>query len=429
MGLSSLSKNHTIKVWVGLGMAAQLFTGSAFANKVDYGLNVFKGLVHETKGTQNVLVSPSSLKAALAVLLTGASDREQLELAKAFGYSDFKHMQDETYYSTVKEKGFKLFSSSAVYMNSEPGKMYSAEVERVFGATPAKVDFRDAGTAKKVNDWVSESTEKMIKDIVSADEVSHLNFLAVNTTYLDADWQKRFKPHGKDQFKDENGKPVLGRDGVPWAVDYMDSARSNVRFDETETYRAYEIDYVDYGNNPKDGHPHASMLIFQPKHGRLLDFAPQLDAKMLAKLDLKLKRSKGVSLRMPRFAMNYELGTEQAKALLGHLGQGETRAGFIFSHLDLSKMVDAHKDKLVWEKNKVGLLKQKTRIIVRERGTTAAAATAVGAERTAIIGAEPPRVLDSPYIYLIRDKFGNILFVGSYLDPSSMEAVPEEDHE
>jgi serpin B len=58
-------------------------------------------------------------------------------------------------------------------------------------------------------------------------------------------------------------------------------------------------------------------------------------------------------------------------------------------------------------------------IQVNEKGTEAAAATAVVAGETSIPPQGPPITLDRPFVYLIQDlPTGQILFVGRVVDPS-----------
>ena len=61
---------------------------------------------------------------------------------------------------------------------------------------------------------------------------------------------------------------------------------------------------------------------------------------------------------------------------------------------------------------------QKARVKVDEKGTVAAAATAIG---MAPSPSAPPRVsvftADHPFLYFIRDGLGNVLFIGRVVEP------------
>lgn len=64
---------------------------------------------------------------------------------------------------------------------------------------------------------------------------------------------------------------------------------------------------------------------------------------------------------------------------------------------------------------------QKAFISVDEDGTEAAAATAVVAEvrGSAAVTNPTPFIVDRPFLFLIRDETGNVLFAGHLVDPSN----------
>ena len=66
----------------------------------------------------------------------------------------------------------------------------------------------------------------------------------------------------------------------------------------------------------------------------------------------------------------------------------------------------------------ISLLKQKAFVEVNEEGTEAAAATIERFQATAVL-AIPSFVVNRPFFYAIRDdKTGEILFMGSIVDPA-----------
>ncbi len=114
-----------------------------------------------------------------------------------------------------------------------------------------------------------------------------------------------------------------------------------------------------------------------------------------------------VSLRLPRFKMDYEATLNDALSALGMEEAFTNNANFSEMGNNL----------------KISQVKHKTFVEVNEEGTEAAATTSVGIELTsAQLPSQKPfeMIVNRPFFCTIRDnQTGTILFMGSIVEPVS----------
>ena len=126
------------------------------------------------------------------------------------------------------------------------------------------------------------------------------------------------------------------------------------------------------------------------------------DSERLDEIVGQLKEER-VSLYMPKFSFTKEI---TANDVLDALGMKDA---FQPGTADFSGM-DGARDLFIQ------YVLHKAFVAVDEKGTEAAAATAVIVGKTAIMEPEVRLVIDRPFIFLIRDKVnGSILFVGRFV--------------
>jgi serpin B len=146
-----------------------------------------------------------------------------------------------------------------------------------------------------------------------------------------------------------------------------------------------------------------SMLLLVPDRGRFFEFEQALDANLINQTIQSLT-SWDLSLEMPKFKYESEF---QLKDTLSQLGMPEA---FDPNYADFTGMT-ALRELVIDEAYHKGF------IAVDEKGTEAAAATAVVVTLTAA-GTPLTVNIDRPFIYLIRDIQTNaILFIGRVMNP------------
>ena len=167
---------------------------------------------------------------------------------------------------------------------------------------------------------------------------------------------------------------------------------------EGDGYQALEMTYRN---------DELSMVFLLPAPGRFEEFEAGLDSGVLAGILDDLDPA-NVAVIIPRFS--FESPSLSLKDVLMGLGMVEP-----FNTLDFEGMIEGGG---IWIDNAY----HKTFIALDEKGTEAAAATAIVFFESVI---EPPVAdyefrADRPFLFLIRDRVtGTILFVGRVLNPCS----------
>jgi len=257
------------------------------------------------------------------------------------------------------------------------------------------VDFTDnaerEATRKDINAWVEQKTNDKIKDLLSqGDLTSMTRMVLVNAIYFYGDWAE---PFGKQATHPKNFTLM---DGNQIMVQFMNQ-KERFNYFEDVKIQAIEIPYKDNK---------ASMVIFLPiKKNGITEFEKSFDYKYYQDIIAALQSTE-VRLSLPKFqtTCKFNLGTT-----LSRMGMP-----LAFSaNADFSGMT-GKKDLCISE------VIHQAFIDVTERGTEAAAATAVIMKETAIRKPDEPKIFnaDHPFIFIIKDNAtGSILFMGQIMKP------------
>ncbi len=257
-----------------------------------------------------------------------------------------------------------------------------------FGAGVREVDYAEdterARTA--INGWTAEQTHDRIPEIVPADVLDeYTRPVLVNALYFKASWWKPFDEHDTEdrEFHLGSGEtasvPMMWQEQVPYA--------------EGDGWRAARLSYS--GD--------LAMTVVLPDEGREAD----LDA-LVSRGGLPTAREDfagEADLTLPRW--EFRVGASLSAALRA-LGM---RLAFDDERADFSGMT---KEGPLFVKDVL----QQVFIAVDEKGTEAAAATAVVMELTSLPPQFPPLVLDRPFVFVIHElEHGTPLFLGKVVDP------------
>ena len=264
---------------------------------------------------------------------------------------------------------------------------YSSELKNV--------DFVDntsrEKTRKDINAWVEQKTNDKIKDLLSQGDLNSMTRLVlVNAIYFYGDWETQFKKSATEP-KDFS---LLNKNQVK--VPFMNE-QEIYNYYEDSKIKAVEIPYKDYK---------ASMVIFLPnKKNGITEFEKSFDYKYYQDIIAAFK-SHEVRLSMPKFqtTCRIDLGTT-----LSQMGMP-----LAFSaNADFSGMT-GKRDLCISE------VIHQAFINVDEKGTEAAAATAVVMKMTSIRMPDEPKIFnaDHPFIFIIKDNTtGSVLFMGKIMNP------------
>jgi serpin B len=373
---------------------------------------------------QNALLSPYSIETALAMTYVGADGKTRDEMARVLhlsgddvpvaktfaalqGQLDMVVLKSEGAAENAKQNGLKTDPITLNVANRLFGeKHYQFRpafldlLNTTFNAPFDPVDFQhnSAGATKTINNWVADKTKKRIQNLVPAGALNDLTRLVlVNALYLKAPWANEF-PAGAT-----HPKPFYVRGGEASNVPTMNIKKS-------------------FGYTKADG----VTVVSVPYKGNELQFLIILpdDTNGLAKLEAGLTPEKlatwaslpgqTVNLFLPKFKM--EPPTLPLGDALKKLGM-TTAFDVPPRSANFDRMAPRRPDDYLC----ISDVFHKTFISVDEKGTEAAAATAVammqklGGERPT----EPVEVkIDHPFLFAIQHRpSGACLFLGHVVDP------------
>jgi serpin B len=253
-------------------------------------------------------------------------------------------------------------------------------------------DFRHAyePARLRINDWVAAETRDRIKNLLKPDDLNELTRLVlVNALYFYGSWAT---PFVKEATRDEDFHTLAGK---TIKAPTMHSFGS-LRYSQGDGFAAVELPYVGQ---------ELQMFLVLPNKGQFETVRDAASAEWLETASDSAE-PRNVSLALPKFEMTVRFALTQA---LKDLGLG---TAFTWLEADFTGITE---DEPLF----ITKVIQKAFIKVDEKGTEAAAATAVilatgSAAPTDIV----PFIIDRPFLFFIRDLSGAVLFSGQVVDPS-----------
>ncbi|MBC7219765.1 MAG: serpin family protein [Hadesarchaea archaeon] len=347
----------------------------------------------------NIFYSPYSISLALAMTYAGARGTTAQEMAEVLHFTLPQERLHPAFNAldlalmAQNSENFRLNIANSIW--GQVGFEFKQEFLDVlalnYGAGLRGLNFRENPEAARVriNDWVSEQTNGKIKDLIPPGAIDTLTRLVLtNAIYFNAVWRYPFS----ENLTSDGAFTLL--DGSQVMVPMMSWPEGELtRYARGEGYLAVELPYQDTT---------AAMLVILPESFE--EFESGLTSERLREIVDSLE-SQNVVVKMPKFRFEFPLDLTETLAGMGMATAFSDQAdftGMAEDRLQISKVL------------------HKAFISVDEKGTEAAAATAVIMELTAVL---PPPItvsIDRPFFFLIHDtSTGAILFLGRVLDPSS----------
>ncbi|MBE7046189.1 MAG: transporter substrate-binding domain-containing protein [Ruminococcaceae bacterium] len=347
----------------------------------------------------NYMFSPLSIKMAFAMAANGAEGNTKTEILNAL---DIENLDEYNEYAKKLIEGYqkadilKLDIANALWINeTNTTQKFSEKYQntlknfydaQVNGSTRDKI-------AGEINSWVKEKTNDKIDSIISDELAKDERFIMalLNAVYFKAVWQNEFDEDAtkKDTFTDRNG--------VEKQTDFMNETAYYGYYNENGT----EVLALPYKNRVYD-ETAGEMLSYDFDVSMYLvrgDYSENILSSLIENNSFKNRR---IKLSIPKFESRFDTSLIN---LMNNLGVVDA---FEEEKADFRKMFD---------KGNMYLMAalHKTYIKVDEKGTEAAAVTAL-AGGTSSVPPEPIVVkFDTPFTYVIRDDAnGEILFMGEY---------------
>jgi len=350
---------------------------------------------------KNVFLSAYSIRTILSLCAEGAKNTTLQEMQKTLFLDADASQRQKEMQTTIQKisaaKDFKLITTNMLWIEKSLKLLdsYKKIAKDFYLAGAEIVDFKQNHEKARstINQFVANKTNQMIKNLLPSGAVTReTKMILTNTIYFKADWAQGFDPKktGKENFK------VQGK--TETKVDMMNQ-KANFKAGTWEGHKVVELPYK--GNQ-------VSMWVVLPKENSIKDFLSTLDAVKWNTLKASTKKQE-VILSLPKFEF------ETKYMLADHLkGMGMPTA-----------FGDAAEFSSISEKTslKISEVIHQAKIKVEEKGTEAAAATAVIMVATSTAHQPEPKQpfvfkADRPFLFVIEHtETKEILFMGSIQNP------------
>jgi serpin B len=378
-------------------------TQGVVTGNTEFAVNLYDKL---RAGDNNVIFSPYSISVALAMTYGGARGDTAQQMAHTLHFnlppdklhSSFAALEDNL--NAAQKKG-KIQLAIADSLWPQAGSPFLPDFlalcRTYYGASITPVDYKGHTEAarKTINSWVEDRTKRKIVNLLQPNTLdSSTRLVLVNAIYFKGNWESPFD-----------------------AADTMKKASFQLSAEKTVTAPLMrQTDFFSYAETselqilelPYEGGDLSMQVLLPRTVDGLGNLESKLTAQHLADWTAHLNSQK-VHVYLPKFKMTSEFSLA---AMLAVLGMPDA---FDPSRADFSGM-DGRKEL------NVSAVIHKAFVEVNEKGTEAAAATAVAvAPGAAAPSKEPPIPIfraDHPFLFLIRDnRNGSILFLGRITNP------------
>ena len=346
---------------------------------------------------KSTMVSPISFLTAMGLLENGAKNNTLKEIEDAYGMNieDFNNWYKNWYALTeVRGSGVLKLANSVWVRDDENLMVHEAfidKIKEVYNAQIYEEPFNNA-TVNKVNQWVYDNTNGMIKRIVE-NFSSEIEMLLINATYFNGAWATEYEDNQILENQD-----FTRTDGTVDKVTMLKSIEYDADFFKNE-YLTGSFKY--YKNGYK-------IMFLLPNEG----YTTKDIINNLGDDDLRdLERSSitaNVDLKIPEFKFDYTV--PDCIESLVNMGISEVFNGDL---ADLSGMAEMKTGENLYVSN----ILHKTSIDLNRKGTEAAAVTAIFVDKATEMPTTEKRELhlDRPFVFVIMDtQTSTPVFIGNF---------------
>jgi serpin B len=356
--------------------------------------------------TSNLVVSPSSLASALAMIEQGARGSTAAQIATVLGNAGASPGQIGVQWGALarvltaagSRPGAILDEGDAIWiqrgLSVEPD--FLTGLAQTFGTGAWQADFagNPTGAANLINSWVTTMTHGEISNLVTPEQVADAPLVLTDAIYFDAAWINPFDPRRTSK------RSFTTASGTELRVSTM-----NADDLDTPSYIGNGVEAVQLPYN----RARFAALVVMPTAESLPSYLHDLNGVGLNALVDDLDDKTPVDLAIPKFSLSSSF--ENLETVLQAMGMSSAFTPQAnFSGITASQAFY------------VAHVIQQANISVTEQGTKAAAATAIIPGAGAALA--PPDVhtitINHPFLFLVRDTVtGAIVFEAEVANPAS----------
>lgn len=372
------------------GQALEGLPKSFIEGNLKFSLDIFNEILEE----KNPVYSPTPVYLALGLVANGGDDEAKEEILSALNLGDLSQEEMNSYYreltkSLTRTNGdTDLNISNSIWYDQDfkANEDFLQKNKNYYGADAYKIDFKDEKAPETINNWVSESTNGKIKEMVDDIDDEVLMYL-FSSIYFNAKWDIPFPKEksfdGEFFLEDEEIE-------VPKMSNIFE-VKKIVNEDESAVLLPYNDDKYTF-------------LALMPKEGMdIREYIKDLNLEKIGKEMLDIEKER-IDVVLPKFEVSFENG------LNGSL-----------KNLGVSRIFDPQSNSLENMGQASGNLyisnmSQKTYLKVDEEGTEAASVVEAQMEATSLTETID---FNRPFVYSVIDtETGLPIFLGIMDDPS-----------
>jgi serine protease inhibitor len=378
-----------IKINLNATQTALIGSGNSFA------FDIFRRVI-ETPGNEgNIMISPLSISYALSMTVNGANGATRDSMLKALRVSgltpdeingSYKDLTDALL--SVDKRIAMSIANSVWTENDFPVKKPFVDIlTSYYDAESEQFDIADHTVPDKINSWISDKTNGLIKNMVDKLQDNTV-MLLINAIYFKGKWGSEFE---KDKTITTSFYKTSGTVEVPMMKQKND-------------FQVYDGDGFMLGEFPYgQGNFVMDIILPDTQEGVSAILPSFTDATFSSWLNNLSTHE--VNLSLPRFKYGFKCPLKDVLTNMG-MGIAFTDAADFTNIADASLLINEAKHQTFIETN--------------EEGTEAAAVTIIGIGTTSV-GPDPINFnVDHSFLYIIRETTTNsILFMGRVADPSA----------
>lgn len=365
----------------------------------EFALNLFKA----TSNDSDRILSPLSITYALGMLNNGAAGETLEQINKTLGFGDTGAEGINKFCSKMLKESVgldeltKVMISNTVFVNQGLGYVlkpdFVSKAKEYYEAEPDARDFNDGQTLDVINQWASDHTEKMIKEILTKGEfnpwaVSYL----LNAIYFKGTWMLKFDEKDTQQEIFDHA----GAEKYLLTVPMMHQEKE-LYYMEDDSWQVLKLPY---------GNGAYMMTLLLPQPEKVFEKELQnLTAEQWEKYQWN-RNDAIVDVKLPCFETDTNIRLEDVMKSLGMPNAFDSNLAEFPDFCNVSTYI--------------ALMKQVAKIKVNEEGTEAAAITIIGMDTAGMGGGHETKHVDfhanRPFLYIISEEStGAIFFIGQYM--------------
>jgi len=361
-----------------------------------FAIDLYKKLAE--KGDGNIVISPYSVREALAMAYAGARGETAAEMAKALHFNIYQERLYPALYRSRRQitmangsDVLDIANSIWIQKSLTLTQPFSNLAQTRFDGMVKEINFGESETARShINGWVAKQTREKIPELIKPGSLApQTQLVLANAIYLNCRWAVAF-PIAQTHIREFEAAPGNTRE-----VKMMRLTDATLRIASMPDFNMLELPY----ENKKL----AMLLILPTRRGKLHEVEGKLNAPTLANAITTLCVGKAQEVILPRFSARRGFNLNEQLQALG------MRLAF-HPEADFSGM-------LTGGGISVSNVAHEAMIDVDEKGTIAAAATAV--EMGIGLPHEFRFRCDEPFLYIVIERSsGLVLFLGRCIKPN-----------